>query len=191
MEQQVKLELVVWFGRKIPGSILKIEDDNYEDPETRKRQRQLWCYAISAKRYVLFLRDSHGVPDLLRDKVNNTEDRWSEHGLGYLLNPTDPEGDDREWIAQAWLRIVRKALGLRTQPVQFGTFPAVGRTSVSSPWVMRAFKTLMTKRQLRELSERTGLSLTMLRAARAGRKPHPKNRAKILAAVMGRASPRA
>jgi hypothetical protein len=33
----------------IDGSILKIEDDNF-DPETG-RQRQLWCLAISAKRY--------------------------------------------------------------------------------------------------------------------------------------------
>jgi hypothetical protein len=32
--------------------------------------------------------------------VNNDEDRWSEHGLGHLLNPTNPEDEDREWIAQ-------------------------------------------------------------------------------------------
>jgi hypothetical protein len=37
-----------------PGSILKIEDDNF-DPVTRK-QRQIWCVTISAKRYALFLR---------------------------------------------------------------------------------------------------------------------------------------
>ena len=45
----------------IPGSILKIEDDNF-DPKTT-RQRQLFCYAISAKRYALFLPDGKGVPD--------------------------------------------------------------------------------------------------------------------------------
>ncbi len=39
----------------IPASVLKIEDDNF-DPKTG-RQRQLWCLAISAKRYTLFLRD--------------------------------------------------------------------------------------------------------------------------------------
>ena len=39
----------------VPGSILKVEDDNF-DPETGK-QRQIWCYAISAKRYALFLHD--------------------------------------------------------------------------------------------------------------------------------------
>ena len=42
----------------IPGSVLKIEDDNF-DPKTGL-QRQLWCLAISAKRYTLFVRDPHG-----------------------------------------------------------------------------------------------------------------------------------
>jgi hypothetical protein len=39
----------------VPGSILKIVEDNF-DPETKK-QRQIWCLAISAKRYALFLKD--------------------------------------------------------------------------------------------------------------------------------------
>ena len=87
----------------VPGSILKIEDDNC-DPKTKK-QRQLYCLAISAKRYALFLRDDNGMPVLLRKNVNNKDDRWSEHGLGHLLNPTDPESADREWIAQVWFNI--------------------------------------------------------------------------------------
>jgi hypothetical protein len=90
-----------------PGSILKIENDNY-DPETKK-QRQLWCYAIAAKRYALFRMDAGGAPTLLRMGDDNDTDRWSEHGLGHLLNPTDPDRDDREWTGQAWLRVVRRA----------------------------------------------------------------------------------
>ena len=104
------------YDRKaVPGSILKLEDDNYEkgDPKTQER-RQLYCLAISAKRYVLFEKDRAGKPVLLRDDVNNHADRWSEHGLGHLLNPTDPESDHREWIAQVWLNMVRRALGVRT-----------------------------------------------------------------------------
>jgi hypothetical protein len=42
----------------VPGSVLKIEDDNF-DPVT-KNQRQLHCLAISAKRYALFLLDRRG-----------------------------------------------------------------------------------------------------------------------------------
>jgi len=117
--------------KAIPGSILKIEDDNFE-PKT-SRQRQLYCLAISAKRYALFVKDKNDLPVLLRKGVNNGEDRWSEHGLGHLLNPTDPESEDREWIAQVWQRIIRSALGLSPGDLNFANRPAVGRITVSSP----------------------------------------------------------
>ena len=122
----------------VPGSVLKIEDDNF-DPTTRK-QRQLYCVAISAKRYALFLKNEKGAAVLLRDGVNNSEDRWSEHGLGHLLNPSDPEDEDREWIARVWLNIARKTLGLRTQTARFEKRPAIGRVTISSPALMRPFK---------------------------------------------------
>jgi hypothetical protein len=115
----------------VPGSILKIEDDNF-DPET-KRQRQLYCFAISSKRYALFVRDSKGQPTLTK---------WSEHGLGHLCNPTDLDSDDRRWIPQVWLNIVRRALGLRTRPLPFEQRPAIGRVTISSPAVMRPLATL-------------------------------------------------
>jgi hypothetical protein len=121
----------------VPASILKIEDDNYADSDTREHQRQLYCLAISAKRYALFLRDNRGSPILLRKSVNNREDRWSEHGLGHLLNPTDPESEDREWIAQAWLAMIRKSLRLPTRNSGCAGQPAIGRVSITSPVVMR------------------------------------------------------
>jgi hypothetical protein len=124
----------------IRGSVLKIEDDNF-DPKTED-QRQLWCLAISAKRYTLFLRDRNGEPALLREGINNAEDRYSEHGLGHLLNPADPRSEDRNWIAQAWLSIVRRSLGLPTKPLRFQKRVAVGRTTVSSPAVMKPLKAL-------------------------------------------------
>ncbi len=124
----------------IPGSILKIEDDNF-DPKNGN-QRQLYCLAISAKRYALFLKNEDGEPILLRNGVNNKEDRWSEHGLGHLLNPTDPESEDREWIAQAWTNIIRRALDLPTENLGFENLPAVGRVTISSPAVMRPLANL-------------------------------------------------
>lgn len=124
----------------IPGSILKIEDDNFE-PETL-RQRQLWCLAISAKRYCLFLRNPIGEPELLRKGVNNKEDRYSEHGLGHLLNPSNPESDVRSWIAKAWLNIVRRSLGLSIQPLGFERRVAIGRITVSSPNVLKPLEAL-------------------------------------------------
>jgi hypothetical protein len=128
----------------VPGSILKIEKDNY-DPATGK-QRQIYCVAISAKRYALFLFDETGRPVLLRKGINNGEDRWSEHGLGHLLNPIDPENPDRAWIAQAWENIVRRALNLPTLKPSFADSPAVGRITVSSPAVMRPL-TQLNKRK--------------------------------------------
>lgn len=129
-------------------SILKIEEDNYI-PGTTK-QRQIYCFAISAKRYTLFRKDQKGFPILLtktklREKDEDKdlgEDRWSEHGLGHLLNPTDPESEDREWIAQAWNSIVRRAVGFRANPLGFEDRPAVGRITVSSPAIMRSLEKL-------------------------------------------------
>jgi hypothetical protein len=119
----------------VPGSVLKIEDDNH-DP-SNKRQRQLHCLAISAKRYALFLKDANNKPVLLRKGANNGEDRWSEHGLGHLLNPTEPESEDREWIARAWLNIIRRAIGLPTAALGIESSPAVGQISISSPALMK------------------------------------------------------
>ncbi len=81
-------------------------------------------------------------PALLRQGVNNKEDRYSEHGVGHLLNPTDPESDDRSWIAQAWLNIVRRSLGLPTKPLGFEKRVAVGRITVSSPLGMKPLQAL-------------------------------------------------
>ena len=152
----------------VPGSVLKIEDDNY-DPKT-KTQRSLHCLAISAKRYCLFLLDRPGNPELLRGSckfcgrknkpsdvqcakchksihINNADDRWSEHGLGHLLNPTDPESDDREWIAQIWISNVRKSLRLATAPLDIESVPAVGQFRVSSPASMKPLEKLNEGKQ--------------------------------------------
>jgi len=131
-----------------PESILKIEDDNFVPNTTT--QRQLYCLAISAKRYALFLRDQHGEPVLLREKVNNKNDRWSEHGLGHLLNPSDPESDDRDWIRQIWLSLVRQEKGGSRVFPEFQSRPAVGRTAISSPAVMRPLEQLNEGRQYRD-----------------------------------------
>lgn len=124
----------------VPDSILKIEDDN-RDLRTQQ-QRQIHCFAISAKRYALFLKKANGAPALLREGKNNKENRGSEHGIGHLLSPTNPDDEDRKWIAQAWENMIRKHLGLSTSKLGFEDAPAVGRVTVSSPAVMRPFTRL-------------------------------------------------
>ncbi|MGB6484864.1 MAG: hypothetical protein WBE86_15365 [Candidatus Acidiferrales bacterium] len=117
---------------------MKIENDNFD--LATKKQRSLYCAAISAKRYAPFLKDERGNPILLQKGINNKKDRWSEHGLGHLLNPIDPENDDRKWIGQVWLNIIRKTLNLPVKAPEFKDFPAIGRITVSSPAVWRPFK---------------------------------------------------
>ncbi|HEY2822449.1 MAG TPA: hypothetical protein VGJ06_15500, partial [Candidatus Acidoferrum sp.] len=124
----------------VPGSILKIETDNF-DPKMGE-QRRIDCVAISAKRYALFVTGTNGRPELLRAGITNKDDRWSEHGLGHLLNPTNPESEDREWIAQIWLNIVVKALGFPAMTLEFKQLPAVGRTTISSPALLKPFTKL-------------------------------------------------
>jgi hypothetical protein len=124
----------------VPGSILKIEDDNFD--LISHQQRQIYCFAISAKRYALFLKDERGVPALLQEGINNKQDRWSEHGLGHLLNPSDLQREDRDWIGQTWLNMVHRAMGLATETLPFQYLPAVGRVTVSSPAVTRPLSNL-------------------------------------------------
>jgi hypothetical protein len=94
------------------------------------------------ERYALFLWPKNREPVLLREGRNNKKDRWSRHGLGHLLNPTDPEASDRNWTAAVWEIIIRKSCGRRTARLNFADLPAIGRTTVSSPYLMKGFEAL-------------------------------------------------
>lgn len=69
--------------RVVSSSVLEIEKDNF-DPMTRK-QRQIWCVAISAKRYALFVRDKRGArPEQFQ-----------------LIAPHEP--NPRRWLKTKWI----------------------------------------------------------------------------------------
>jgi hypothetical protein len=93
------------------------------------------------------VKDRNGNPVLLRERLNNNKDRWSEHGLGHVLNPSDPMSEDRDWIGRTWLNIVRRSLGLSTVPLGFENLPAVGRISVSSPAIAESLENLNRGKQ--------------------------------------------
>jgi hypothetical protein len=124
----------------VTESILKIEDDNF-DPTTKK-QRQIWCLAISAKRYALFLKDESNKPSLLRKGKNNDDDRWSEHGLGHLLNPADLECEDRAWIAEVWQAIICNCLNIPAEKFNYAEIPAIGRVTITSPGILEPLAAL-------------------------------------------------
>ena len=61
----------------------------------------------------------------------------SEHGLGHLLNPDDPNEHEHNWIEHQWEQIVRGT----TESLSWHHRPAVSRSTVSSPRLVRAFTT--------------------------------------------------
>jgi hypothetical protein len=121
----------------VPGSILKIEKENYaldaKGEPTKEKRVQLHCYAISAKRYALFNEPPNG-PIVVRKR--------SEHGLGHLLNPLakeESEFENRDWITMAWEWMIRRAKGENPAPLPFGDRPAMSRLTISHPRYWRPF----------------------------------------------------
>ncbi len=75
-------------------------------PDILKRELEANCFAVAAKRYALYRYDVAGQPRL----VPAAEHQPCSHGLGHLLNPTDPDSDDRDWIAGWWERCLADRL---------------------------------------------------------------------------------
>jgi hypothetical protein len=111
----------------IPGSILEVEGINFDE---QARRRQLYAYAISAKRYCLYVLTDDD-PQIVKA---------SEHGLGHLLNPTDPESDERDWIREAWRLIVCDALGVQYNEPGWLDRPALSKLAITSPAMLRPFE---------------------------------------------------
>jgi hypothetical protein len=110
----------------VPGSVLKVEKVNLGPDGER---RQLWCYAISAKRYALFNREDEAI-DVRK---------YSEHGLGHLLDPTDPGSDNPSWMRRVWEGILAEELGLGHAEPSWLDRPALSRLTVSGPELLRPF----------------------------------------------------
>ena len=119
----------------VVGSILKVEGINFDGGQSR----QLWCYAISSKRYALYTLDEHSEPHVARNSKG--EAHSSEHGLGHLLNPTNIDSDDRQWIVQSWETIAREHLGLPTEKPAWLARAALTQLSISTPYIRRPFET--------------------------------------------------
>jgi hypothetical protein len=115
---------------------------------------ELWCYAISAKRYALYRLDPRGRPRLVdaSDEAEAADDEagerngesgalvdWSEHGLGMYLDPLDPgsprpqKGKRRLWTRQAWQWILAAAHGVPVEMPAWVDTLALARFTVSGP----------------------------------------------------------
>ena len=125
------------YNRDLVRDILKIEDINHIDSDSKKPLRQLFGYAVSAKRYALFT----------ENKGDISIEKASGHGLGYLFAPkerntdedaADNEGDDvPEWVVEAWDFLLRKELGYQRTKPSWLKLPAMMRMVMSSPNVLR------------------------------------------------------
>jgi hypothetical protein len=120
-----------------PGTILKIENVNYEDEDSNKALRTVYGYAISAKRYVLFAYE--------RGKIRIVDAKG--HGLGFLRPPVEnPKGWNKKWpfwIELAWLYVLRNELITHENEyrnLDWLDRPAMMQIPVSSPAVLGRLK---------------------------------------------------
>jgi hypothetical protein len=117
--------------------ILKIEDINYVDSDPHKPYRQLYGYAVSAKRYALFTESNQSI----------SIEKASGHGLGYLFAPkerrdtgedgADDEEETPEWVSEAWKYLLKKEFKYQPKEPDWLGLPAMMRMVMTSPNVMR------------------------------------------------------
>jgi hypothetical protein len=114
--------------------ILKIEDVNFVGADPRKTLRQLFGYAISAKRYALYTQSGNDIH----------VEKASGHGLGYLFAPKERKKDEdiideetSQWVIEAWDFLLRKELGLPSKEPSWSDLPAMMRMVVTTPNVLK------------------------------------------------------
>jgi hypothetical protein len=136
------------YDRRLVPSLWKVEHDSLARP--------LVCYAISAKRYILYRPGERAEFQLVR-VVDAPEEQevaeelgsesgdeeglvdWSEHGLGLYLDPIDPELPKRDeagrrvWIREAWGWVLQDDPDAPPPP-WVGTY-ALTRFTVSGPHI--------------------------------------------------------
>jgi hypothetical protein len=122
------------YNKKIvPGSILSIvEEINFG---ADGKQRQVYGYGISAKRYSVYTFDGSQVRII----------KASEHRLGLYYRPKegrDAECDVPVWIKEGWQRILELAHGLLSQKPDWFNLPVMRRIAITTPHVMTALRGL-------------------------------------------------
>ena len=152
-ELVARIDALKPYGSDVPESLLKIEDVNLDHGNLVP----LFCYGLSAKRYCLFREGPNG-PEIVKA---------SEHGLGHLLNPTDPEDADRgasgapKWIEEVWRGLVLQNRGqaLLHYPSWFAR-PAVARHGFTSPALLRPLHRAQKSHSYREQVKPFNFALT-------------------------------
>ncbi len=117
----------------VPGSILNVvEEINFD---SAGKQRDLYGYGISAKRYALFTHEDSKIKLI----------KASEHGLGLYYRPKEGRDSDCElalFIKEGWQWILNRALGISCQEPDWFSLPVMRRIAISTPNVMAALRRL-------------------------------------------------
>ena len=111
--------------RKLPGSILKIEKVNF----LNGKQTDIFGFAISTKRYVLYRYDARGNILIVDAKA---------HGLGYLASPKEAIGNDPEsdWVLEGWRWVLEGEVAIPRPVPEWFSIPAMMRMTVSTPAIL-------------------------------------------------------
>src|SRR5262245_29215311 len=144
---------------KAKGPLFKIEDANYELADGEALS-ELYCFAVSAKRYVLFNIDKAGRPVLRKA---------SAHGLGHLLPPDDrsiPRNIPKPivkleelgvelWQYYVWYRIVEAAIEGHPDQIEIEdlpgfNLPAVSQYGAMTPGLLNWFKRFNDEKPYRD-----------------------------------------
>jgi hypothetical protein len=109
-----------------------VEDVNYEDGDPRKPFRELYGYAISAKRYCLF--EGKYVRKIVDAKA---------HGIGYLMSPILRRGDEDgdQFAVEFWQKVLQnEVISFKKYDPEWLDYPAMMQIPVSSPVVLGRLK---------------------------------------------------
>ena len=114
------------------GTILKIEDVNYVDGDPTKPFRDLYGYAISAKRYCLF--EGKQIRKIVDAKA---------HGIGYLMSPMQRkrDKDEDQFVVAFWQSVLQnEGISLKSEEPEWLDRSTMMRIPVSSPAVIGRLK---------------------------------------------------
>jgi len=125
---------------RVEDHFLKVDDINL-GPDGR--QRQLYAFSISSKRYCLYTYSGDGKRKIVK---------VSAHGLGYLMPPFDdpPEArktegrEEHKWIYEAWEWILARELdgeeAARSYRMPWFAYPAMMQLTVTTPHAIKRLK---------------------------------------------------
>jgi hypothetical protein len=157
--------------------IFELEDENYALDEHGKKtdaQQELHCYAIASKRYALVNLEGdqlqlRRVPGQSTGRENPVADedldpatielhyqpsnvdirKRSDHSLGGIINPDDPDNESRDWIAPGWHWSICRELGIPCEEPPWVDRPKLMRGATTTPALLERFRRYNTSKAKR------------------------------------------